>query len=111
MERLQRDLRTIHLTDIRQRAEEASIAIAEQLRAHLDGANQRLRRFRKRSNRELNEAILRLKDERLPNGKRRSFKQVRAALKKINPRWVYSEDDPIRMRYKREKKKQSPPGP
>jgi hypothetical protein len=111
LNRLQRDLWQCPITTIRQGAEEASKEVVEQVLNHLHMANLRLRRFpRKKTNKELNEAILRLQSEPFPNGQRRSWKQIRAALKTINRNWNFSSDDAVRIRHKRLKQKQSPPG-
>jgi hypothetical protein len=110
--RLQRDLWLCPLTAIRQGAEGASQSVVEQVLNRLELTNLRLRRFpRRKRNQELNEAILRLRDEPLPNGEQRSWKQVRARLKAINKDWDYPRDDTVRIRYQRLKRKQSPPGP
>jgi hypothetical protein len=112
MARLQRGLWLCALTAIRRGAESASQAVVEPALEQLYTVSLRLHRFtRKISNKELNAAILRLRDERLPNGGQRSWKQVRAELKSINKDWNFTKNDTVRIRYQRLKRKQSPPGP
>jgi hypothetical protein len=112
--RLQRELWLCPLTAIRQGAEEASQTAIERVRNHLRVVNGRLlherHRFpRKKSDKQLNEAILRLRDELLPNGKQRSWKLVRVELKAIKNKWKFASNDTVRIRYERLKRKQSPP--
>src|SRR5262249_8270255 len=104
LNRLQRHLWMVPLTTVRQEADGARQALAEHFLDLLHRAHLRLRRFRRKSNRELNEAILRLRDEPLPNGEHRSWKQVRTELTAIKPDWKFSENDTVRIRYERLKK-------
>jgi hypothetical protein len=112
MSRLQRELWLCPLTAIRQGAERVSKAVVEPVLEHLQLTSLRLRRFtRKQSNKELNAAILRLRDERLPGDRQRSWKQVREGLKSINKDWTFTRNDTVRIRYQRLKRQQSPPAP
>jgi hypothetical protein len=61
----------------------------------------------RQADRELTAAIVRLRDEVLPNGKHRTWKEVRAALRKLNRSWKLPGANGIariRMRYRRAKK-------
>jgi hypothetical protein len=55
----------------------------------------------------LNDAVTRLRDERLANGKRRTWKEVQAELKKMNSAWAFTSDGAVRKRYARNKDKRS----
>jgi hypothetical protein len=64
--------------------------------------------FTRAADDELNQCLVRLGDEGLPSGKRRTCKQVRAELKRINPWWArLRTDNAARARYRREKTRPS----
>jgi hypothetical protein len=112
LSRLQCDLWLCPFTAIRTGAQEASQSVVQQVLDNLYEANLRLRRFpRRRSDKELNDAIVRLREETLPNGRHRTWKKVRADLKRINNKWSFPKDDTVRIRYQRLKRMQLPPAP
>lgn len=62
--------------------------------------------FTKKPDHDRNENLVRLRDEVLPNGKRRTWKEICVEMKKINPTWVYKHDA-ARLQYRKIKKKRN----
>jgi hypothetical protein len=58
----------------------------------------------KQADAELNAAIIRLREESLPGDKRRTWKDVRDELKRINPKWKFKSAEAVRKRYTRNKR-------
>jgi hypothetical protein len=82
----------------------AAMEKAATLQAIAEAQRDRLRLFFPEENAALTDAIIRLRDNRLPNGRRRAWKQVRKELRVINPAWNFPKDDTVRVRYQRAKK-------
>ena len=81
-------------------------------KAEFNAASNRHVPFVPKPNKELNDNIIRLRDEVLPDCRQRTWMEVRLAIREINPDWNFppTKSDPegtakIRMRYMREKRK------